>query len=111
MATGIESIALRLTGHAVVSEMLMWLALAMWTGLGLLLLGRLTQHGAMLWTEARAPASLTGVAGTCVVGVRMTQQGWGAAGVLLLVMAALGCAGLQVSVWRHWRTPATAPAS
>jgi tellurite resistance protein TehA-like permease len=107
MATGIESVALRLTGHIVVSDALMWLAVAIWTALTLILVGRFTIHRGGMWTEARSPASLTLVAATCVLGARVTQQGWEAAGVMVLIVAALGCAALQLCVWRHWRTPST----
>jgi tellurite resistance protein TehA-like permease len=107
MAMGIESVALRLTGHVLVSDVVMWLAVATWVGLAVMLVARLTFHRAGMWTEAQSPPSLTLVAGSCVLGVRLTQQGWAAAGATVLVVAAIGCAALQFCVWRHWRTPST----
>jgi len=53
----------------------------------------------------RTPAALTSVAGTAVLGTRLTVLGWDWAGVALLVIAFLLWAALLAPVLAHWRTP------
>ena len=106
MGTGIESVALRLAGHAALSEALMWLAVAAWLVLAGVLAARFGFHRSRLRAEARTPGALTGVAGTCVLGARLTLEGARTAGVVLLLVGALAWGALQVAVWRHRRTPA-----
>jgi tellurite resistance protein TehA-like permease len=107
MATGIESIALRLAGERTLSAVLMWLAIAAAAALALIALARAAGGDPGLASEARSPACLTWVAGACVLGTRITLEGWRAGGLALLALGAIGCAALQVAVWRSWRTPAT----
>lgn len=105
MGTGIVSVALRLTGHDGPSAVLMWLALAIWVGLGLMLAVRFLAHRPRFLAEAATPASLTGVAGTAVLGTRLVVEGWSWAGIVLLAIAGLLALGLFVTVLQHWRRP------
>jgi nitrate reductase gamma subunit len=105
MGTGIVSVATLLDGRDGISEALMWIALGAWIVLGLLLLARFLFHRARFLAEAAIPASLTGVAGTCVLGARLTVYGWEWAGIVLIVIGALFLLGLLPSVLQHWRRP------
>ena len=105
MGTGIVSVAALLDGRETLSEALMWIALAGWLCLALLLLARFLFHRSRFLAEAAVPASLTGVAGTCVLGTRLTVYGWSWAGIALLVIGALFLLGLLPSVLQHWRRP------
>ncbi|MGH9120710.1 MAG: hypothetical protein ACRDYC_02000, partial [Acidimicrobiales bacterium] len=105
MGTGIVSIDLTLGGREPLSLVPLAIASLAWVLLGLLLGRR------FLWTrerfdrEAWLPAALTGVAGTAVLGVRLTLLGWGWAGAAMLIVAALLWLGLVGRVLRHWVTP------
>jgi len=105
MGTGIVSVALLLDGRDGISAALMWIALAAWAALALLLVARLLLHRARFLAEAAQPASLTGVAGTCVLGARLTVHGWAWAGIALLVVGGLFLLALLPSVLQHWRRP------
>lgn len=105
MGTAIVSVALNLTGHGGLSELLMWIALAVWVGLGLMLAVRFLAHRPRFLAEAATPASLTGVAGTAVLGTRLAVYGWSWAGIVLLAIAGLLALGLFVTVLQHWRRP------
>lgn len=105
MGTGIVSVATLLDGRDGLSEALMWIALFAWIVLGLLLLARFLFHRARFLAEAAIPASLTGVAGTGVLGARLTVYGWEWAGIVLIVIGALFLLSLLPSILQHWRRP------
>jgi hypothetical protein len=93
MATGIVSTALELDGRAVVSDALLALCALGWLGL------------AFARGRAGRPASLTIVAATCVLGTRLTMEGWRAAGVALLVAGAALLVPLSAAVLRGLGRP------
>ena len=66
MGTGIVSVALALDGEDVLSRTLFAIAAAGWLVSAVAAVAR-----------ARLPASLTGVAGTAVLGARAAVLGWG----------------------------------
>lgn len=101
MGTGIVSVALLLTGHGGVSRALMWLTAALWVVLALSLTLRVAIDRPRLRDEVQSPVSLTGVAGTAVLGARLTLHGWSWAGVVALCLAGVLCAALMVPVVRH----------
>lgn len=105
MGTGIVSVATLLDGRDGLSEALMWIALFAWIVLGLLLLARFLFHRARFLAEAAIPASLTGVAGTGVLGARLTVYGWEWAGIVLIVIGTLFLLSLLPSILQHWRRP------
>jgi len=105
MGTGIVSIALSLDVSETLSRVLLALAAAMWVALGVLLVGRAARDRPRLHREAQSPAALTGVAGTAVLGVRLTLLGWDWAGVALLMIALAFWAALLTPVLTHWSTP------
>ena len=76
-----------------------------WVALGLLLAGRALFDRARLRCDARSPAALTGVAGTAVLGTRLTLLGWSSAGIALLVVALCIWLLLLGPVLRNWDTP------
>jgi tellurite resistance protein TehA-like permease len=105
MGTGIVSIALALVGRETLSRILLGAAAAAWIALGVMLTARATGDPERVRREARAPAALSGVAATAVLGARLTTLGWRAAGIALLAVAfALWCA-LLAPVLMHWDTP------
>lgn len=105
MGTGIVSVAALLDGRDGISEALMWIAAGAWVLLGLLLFARFSFQRTRFLAEAAIPASLTGVAGTCVLGARLTVYGWNWAGIALIVIGALFLLSLLPSVLQHWRRP------
>ncbi len=72
MATGIVSIACRLTGHGRAAAGLLWLAVLFYAALWILTLARAALFGRRLLEDlsdhARGMGSFTAVAGTCVLG-------------------------------------------
>lgn len=105
MSTGIVSTTLALDGRQTLSRIVFGVAATGWISLGLLLAGRALQDSEGVYTEARSPAALTAVAGTAVVGIRVTSFGYALAGAVLLGVAfALWCA-LLVPILMHWATP------
>src|SRR4051794_8516764 len=91
MGTGIASGALSLDGVETLSRLLLVIAAAMWIGLGLTLAVALLTDWERIRRDARSPAALTAVAGTAVLGTRLTLLGWRWAGIALL--------GLALPVW------------
>jgi len=79
---------------------------AAWIALGLLLAGRAILDRDRVHREARSPAALTGVAGTGVLGTRLTILGWSWAGIALLIIAGCFWLLLLAPVLGHWNTPA-----
>jgi hypothetical protein len=105
MGTGIVSVGLFYDGHHGLSEALLGIAAAIWLGLGLALIAGIVSDRGRIRVEARSPAALTGVAGTSVLGTRFVLQGWGWAGIALLVIATLLWLGLVGIVLSHWTVP------
>lgn len=105
MGTGIVSITLSLDGHETISRVLLVLDAVIWVALAVLLPARATRDRARFLTDVRTPAALTSVAGTAVLGTRLTVLGWDWAGAALLVIAVVLWAALLVPVLANWRTP------
>src|SRR4051812_22744436 len=105
MATGIVSVALGLDGRHTASAVLMWITVAIWGALAMLALARFVADPAGLRAQATDPATLTGVAGTAVLGSRLAMQGWAWAGIVLLALAAIAWAPVLAAVLRHWPRP------
>src|SRR5262245_39446136 len=105
MGTGIVSIGLSLDGSETLSRILLVVAAIVWFALGLLLGARAVVNRERLHHEARSPAALTGVAGTGVLGTRLTMLGWSWAGAALLVIALAFWLALLGPVLANWVTP------
>jgi Voltage-dependent anion channel len=105
MGTGIVSIGLSLDRRETLSRILLVIAAVAWIALGLLLAGRAVRDRERVHREARSPAALTGVAGTAVLGTRLTMLGWSWAGIALLAIAACVWLALLTPVLRNWVTP------
>jgi hypothetical protein len=105
MGTGIVSIALSLDGHETLSRIVLVIAAVMWVTLAVLLPRRVARDRARFRADVRTPAALTSVAGTAVLGTRLTLLGWEWAGIALLVIAFALWAALLEPVLAGWRTP------
>jgi len=105
MGTGIVSIGLALSGEERLSRVLLALDAMTWAVLAILLPARALRDRARFREDLRTPAAFTAVAGTGVLGTRLTLLGWNWAGSLLLVVALLVWLGLIGPVLRHWSTP------
>jgi tellurite resistance protein TehA-like permease len=105
MGTGIVSADLYLDGRNALSLALLVIAATVWVVLGLLLAGRFVFDRGRFEREASSPAALTGVAGTAVLGTRLSFLGWQWAAVSLMVVAAVLWTGLIGRVLRAWVTP------
>ncbi|MGA7910004.1 MAG: hypothetical protein WCC30_00425 [Candidatus Dormiibacterota bacterium] len=80
MGTGIVSIDLLNSGHSALSVAPLVVAACAWILLGVLLGSRFRFDRARFEREATSPAALTGVAGTAVLGTRLSLLGWQWAG-------------------------------
>jgi tellurite resistance protein TehA-like permease len=105
MGTGIVSIGLSLDGRETLSRILLGVAALAWITLGFLLAGRVLHDRDRVDREARSPAALTGVAGTAVLGTRLTLLGWSWAGIVLLAIAFAFWLALLTPALTHWVTP------
>jgi len=105
MGTGIVSIALSLDRQETLSRILLAIGALVWIALGLLLVGRGLRDRPRVEREARSPAALTGVAGTAVLGTRLTLLGWTWAGIALLAIAFCFWLVLLGPVLGNWVTP------
>jgi tellurite resistance protein TehA-like permease len=105
MGTGIVSVALSLDGQETLSLILLIIAAAMWVTLAVLVPGRAVRDRARFQADVRTPAALTSVAGTDVLGTRLTLLGWRWAGIALLVIAVALWAALLGPVLANWKTP------
>lgn len=105
MSSGIVSVGLSLDGRETLSRILLAVTVLVWVVLGLLLAGRVAYDRERVRREARSPASLTGVAGTAVLGTRLTLLGWSWAGIALLVVALAFWLVLLTPVLANWATP------
>ena len=105
MGTGIVSVALSLDGHQTLSKILLVITAVMWVALGALVPLRARGDRAEFVADLRTPAALTGVAGTAVLGARLTMLGWTWSGIVAVAIAAVVWVLLLGPVLRHWRTP------
>jgi tellurite resistance protein TehA-like permease len=105
MGTGIVSIGLSLDGRETISRAILVIAAIAWVTLALLLAGRMRFDRERVRREARLPASLTGVAGTAVLGTRLTLLDWSGLGAALLAIALVVWLVLLPVVLRTWHTP------
>jgi tellurite resistance protein TehA-like permease len=105
MGTGIVSVALLLDGRHVLSAILLVLDAIIWLALAALLPARALADRERFRVDRRHPVALTSIAGTAVLGTRLTLAGWDWAGVALLIIATFIWLGLIPQVLRHWQTP------
>ena len=105
MGTGIVSVALSLDGQELLSRILLVLAAVMWVALVASVVTRARRERAPFLAEMRTPAALSSVAGTAVLGTRLTQLGWSWAGVAALAIALVLWLALLGPVLANWRTP------
>jgi tellurite resistance protein TehA-like permease len=88
MASGIVSVALLDAGFRTLSRVLLVICGVSWAILAALVMLALLFDFRHTREQARRPAALTAIAGTAVLGVRLTVLGWSWAGWALLVIAA-----------------------
>jgi tellurite resistance protein TehA-like permease len=105
MGTGIVSIALALDHEKTLSAILLAIGAAIWLALAAGLGLRLLRDPRQVCDDARAPAALTGVAATAVLGARVVGLGWDWVGAVLLAIALCLWIALIGRVLRHWSTP------
>lgn len=105
MGTGIVSVALLLDGQHLLSQILLVLDAVIWLALAVLLPARALRDGQRFLVDLRHPTALTSIAGTEVLGTRLTLAGWDWAGGALLIVGALIWLGLVPHVLRYWKTP------
>lgn len=105
MGAGIVSIALSLAGQETLSRILLVIDPLTWIVLVMLLPTRVWRDRARFRADARTPAALTAVAGTAVLGTRLTILGWDWAGAALLVISLMVWAALLVPVLGNRKTP------
>jgi tellurite resistance protein TehA-like permease len=105
MGTGIVSVALLLDGRHTLSTILLILDASIWLALAVLLPARAARDGQRFAVDLRHPTALTSIAGTAVLGTRLTLAGWDWAGAGLLILATGIWLGLVPHVLRHWQTP------
>ena len=105
MGTGIVSVALLLDGRHLLSTILLVLDAIIWLALAVLLPARARRDGHRFAVDLRHPTALTSIAGTEVLGTRLTLAGWAWAGAGLLVIGTAIWLGLVPHVLRHWQTP------
>jgi hypothetical protein len=99
MGSGIVSIDLY-SDQPVLSAIMLWFAAGAWLLLAVVLGARLADQRDRFALEVSSPASLTGVAGTAVLGTRLTMQDYHVAAVALLAVSGLGWALLLMPVLR-----------
>lgn len=105
MGTTILSIALLLDNLQTLSRALLAVAGGVWLTLAALLIGRVAHDRQHLHDQMRSPAAFADVAGTSVLGTRLTLLGWDRAGLALLVIALILWVALLKPVLSHWVTP------
>lgn len=105
MGTGIVSVGLDLDGVTVLSVILLVIDAAIWIALVELLPARALSDWSRFRVDLRSPTALTSIAGTAVLGTRLTLVGWTGAGAGLLVVALVVWLGLVPYVLRHFQTP------
>ncbi len=105
MGTGIVSIALLLDRRGTLSDILLVLDAVIWVALAGLLPARALTDRARFRADIRHPTALTSIAGTGVLGTRLTLLGWDWAGAVLLIIALVIWLGLVPQVLGHWQVP------
>ena len=105
MGTGIVSIALLLDHQRTLSTILLALDAVTWVALAGLLPARALADRGRFRADARHPAALTSIAGSAVLGTRLTLLGWDWAGAALLLVAVAIWLGLVPQVLGHWQVP------
>ena len=105
MGTGIVSIALLLDQRGTLSDILLVLDAVIWIALFALLPARALADPARFRADIRHPTALTSIAGTGVLGTRLTLLGWDCAGAILLIIALAIWLGLVPQVLGHWQVP------
>lgn len=103
MATGIISIGLGLTGHAVLSRVFLAVACVGWLALAADFVVRLLWQRERWLREAGTPAALTAVAATTVLGARFSTLGRQPVAEAILALAAVLWPVLLVLVLKHRR--------
>jgi tellurite resistance protein TehA-like permease len=107
MGTGIVSIALLLDRRSTLSDILLVLDAVIWVALAGLLPARALTDRARFRADIRHPTALTSIAGSAVLGTRLTLLGWNWAGAVLLTVAVAIWLGLVPQVLGHWHVPTT----
>jgi hypothetical protein len=105
MGTGIVSIALLLDGRHTLSVILLVIDGITWVALAVLLPARALANRERFRADSRNPAALTAIAGTAVLGTRLTLAGWNWAGAAALIIASAVWLALVPRVLRDWKTP------
>jgi hypothetical protein len=110
MATGIVSVAIRADGQEALSLALLVLTAIAWVLLAAVGLHRVCFDRQRWREEAQQVASLTAVAGTAILGVRLTLLGWSWAGWTLLAIATTLCLTALSAVRKARALPGTGAA-
>lgn len=105
MGTGIVSVALLLDGERTLSRGLMWITLLLWIALAVGAAAHAAERRTDLMEQLKLPASLSGVAGTCVLGARLGLHGWHGVAAGLLAIGAILCVAIVPVVLGNWATP------
>jgi tellurite resistance protein TehA-like permease len=105
MGTGIVSIGLLLDDVRVLSVILLVIDAATWIALVELLPARALSDWTRFRVDLRSPTAFTSIAGTAVLGTRLTLAGWTGTATGLLVIALVIWLGLVPYVLRHWTSP------
>jgi tellurite resistance protein TehA-like permease len=105
MGTGIVSVALALDGESIISDVLLVVAAAVLVGVGAALLFLAVANRPALRESACAPAALTWVAATDVVGSRLGLLGCRHEAAALLAVAVALWLVVVPCVVRNWQTP------
>jgi hypothetical protein len=110
MATGIVAVGVHLAGFAWAARVLLAITAALWVVLAVTFCGRFGGGPEQWREEASAPAALTAVAGTGVLGDGAAMIGRPVAAGVLLALTALLWAALLPRVLRNlrWRVPGAA---
>ena len=83
----------------------MWVTACLWAGLTVALAIHPVLRKGHLREQLRLPASLSGVAGTCVLGARLSLHGWDGAAAVLLAVAAVAWVFLLPGILGSWHRP------
>ncbi|BCJ33556.1 membrane protein [Actinocatenispora thailandica] len=100
LSTGMAGVPVRWLSYVLVV-----IAAVLWLALAVLFLNRLLVHRARWVADADVPASLTGVAGTCVLATRLSMLGWLPVAAAMLALSAALWLVLLPLVLAHWQKP------